>query len=204
MAADRRLTVYLIRHGETFWNREGRCQGVTDVPLTEKGYRQAHAIAKAFEGKQLSLILSGPLQRTRETAVIIAELHGLSVEIREELREWNQGELEGLTGVELLGNHRAYFERWRQDPAQTTPPGGESLQALQDRAWPVIDSLRERALEGSRGCRESHYDDRDHPLCCPWSQPCPYSSSQARCGLTEHDHICPVQPLFRVGAHHSQ
>ncbi len=148
MATDRRLTVYLIRHGETFWNREGRCQGVTDVPLTEKGYRQAHAIAKALEEKQLSLILSGPLQRTRETAVIIAEPYGLSVETREELREWNQGELEGLTGVELLGNHRAYFERWRQDPAQTTPPGGESLQALQDRAWPVIDSLRERALEG--------------------------------------------------------
>src|SRR5437773_4261636 len=122
MAADRRLTVYLIRHGETFWNREGRCQGVTDVPLTEKGYRQAHAIAKAFAGRQLSLILSGALQRTRETAVIIAAPLGLSVETREELREWHQRELEGLTGVELVGNHRSYFVRWREDPAQTAPP----------------------------------------------------------------------------------
>ncbi|MBI3303865.1 MAG: histidine phosphatase family protein [Deltaproteobacteria bacterium] len=148
MPQDRRLTVYLIRHGETFWNREGRCQGVTDVPLTEKGYCQAHAIAKALEGKSLSLVLSGPLQRTRETAAIIADSHGLSVETREELREWNQGELEGLTGVELLGNHRAFFERWYQDPAGTAPPGGESLQVLQERAWPVIDSLRERALNG--------------------------------------------------------
>jgi broad specificity phosphatase PhoE len=146
MAADRRLTVYLIRHGETFWNREGRCQGVTDVPLTEKGYCQARAIAKALEGKPLSLVLSGPLQRTRETAAIIAESHGLSVEMREELREWNQGELEGLTGAELLGNHRAFFERWFQDPARTAPPGGESLQALQDQAWPVINRLREREL----------------------------------------------------------
>ncbi len=148
MAADQRLTVSLIRHGETLWNREGRCQGVTDVPLTEKGYRQAHAIAKALAGKPLSLVLSGPLQRTRETAAIIAEPHGLSVETREELREWHQGELEGLTGAELLSNHRAYFERWFQDPAGVAPPGGETLRSLQDRAWPVINSLREHALNG--------------------------------------------------------
>lgn len=148
MAQNRRLTIYLIRHGETLWNREGRCQGVTDVPLTEKGYRQAHAIADAFARKPLSLVLSGPLQRTRETAAIIAESQGLSVETREELREWNQGELEGLTGAELLSNHRAYFERWFQDPAGAAPPGGETLQSLQDGAWPVIESLRERALNG--------------------------------------------------------
>jgi broad specificity phosphatase PhoE len=148
MAENRRLTVYLIRHGETLWNRDGRCQGVTDVPLTEKGYHQAHTIAKALEGKPLGLILSSPLQRSRETAEIIAESHSLSVETREELREWNQGELEGLTGAELLGNHRAYFDRWFQDPAGTPPPGGETLQSLQDRAWPVIDSLRKRQLSG--------------------------------------------------------
>ncbi len=148
MATDHRFTVYLIRHGETLWNREGRCQGVTDIPLTEKGYRQAHAIANAFAGKRLGLVLSGPLQRTRETAAVLAESQGLSVETREELREWNQGELEGLTGAELLGNHRAYFERWFQDPAGAAPPGGETLRSLQERAWPVIDSLRERTLSG--------------------------------------------------------
>ncbi len=121
---------------------------MTDIPLTEKGYRQAHAIANAFAGKRLGLVLSGPLQRTRETAAVLAESQGLSVETREELREWNQGDLEGLTGAELLGNHRAYFERWFQDPAGAAPPGGETLRSLQERAWPVIDSLRERTLSG--------------------------------------------------------
>jgi broad specificity phosphatase PhoE len=147
MAPDRRLTVYLIRHGETLWNLEGRCQGVTDIPLTEKGYRQAHAIAKALAEKPLSLVLSGPLQRTRETAAIIAASQGLSLETRTELREWHQGELEGLTGPELLANHRTYFQRWFQDPAGAAPPGGETLQSLQARAWPVIEGLRERALD---------------------------------------------------------
>jgi len=121
---------------------------VSDVPLTEKGYAQARAIAKALANKPLSAILSSPLQRGEGTASIIAEQHGLPVEVRKELREWNQGELEGLTGTELLGNHKAFFQRWFQDPAGTAPPGGEPLQALQAQAWPVIDSLRERVLDG--------------------------------------------------------
>src|SRR5262245_43816984 len=148
MTPDQRVTVYLIRHGETFWNRDGRCQGVTDVPLTEKGYRQAYALAKALAEKPLSLVLCSSLQRSRETADIIAAAHGLPVETRDELREWHQGELEGLTGKELLGDYRAFFKRWFQDPAGTPPPGGETLQSLQERVWPVIDGLRQRQLNG--------------------------------------------------------
>jgi broad specificity phosphatase PhoE len=148
IAQDRRLTVYLIRHGETFWNREGKCQGVTDIPLTEKGYRQAQSIAAALREKPLSLVLSSPLIRARETAVIIAEAHGLTVETATALQEWNQGELEGLAGPQLLRDYKAFFERWFQDPAGTPPPGGEPLQALQERAWSVVDCLRERALNG--------------------------------------------------------
>jgi broad specificity phosphatase PhoE len=148
MAKDQRLKVYLIRHGETLWNREGRCQGITDIPLTEKGYCQARSIAEALRGEPLSLVLSSPLARARETAAVIAEMHGLTVETATELQEWNQGELEGLAGPELLGNHKAFFERWFKDPAGTAPPGGEPLQSLQNRVWPVIDALRERSLNG--------------------------------------------------------
>jgi alpha-ribazole phosphatase len=148
MAKDQRLKVYLIRHGETLWNREGRCQGITDIPLTEKGHRQARSIGEALRGEPLSLVLSSPLARARETAAVIAEPHGLTVETATELQEWNQGELEGLAGPELLGNHKAFFELWFKDPAGTAPPGGEPLQALQDQAWAVIDALRERSLNG--------------------------------------------------------
>lgn len=126
MAQRRQLTVYLVRHGETFWNREGRCQGATDIPLTDAGRAQAHALALALAEKPLSLVLSSSLQRGQETARIIAEPHGLSVELRDELQEWKQGELEGLTGAELLSQHHAYFARWRDDPAHAAPPGGVS------------------------------------------------------------------------------
>jgi broad specificity phosphatase PhoE len=64
MTMHRQLTVYLIRHGETQWNREGRCQGATDIPLTDIGVQQAHALAEALAHKPLSLVLSSALQRS--------------------------------------------------------------------------------------------------------------------------------------------
>lgn len=148
MAADRSLTIHLVRHGETEWNRDGRCQGVTDIPLTEKGLQQAEALGQVFANKRPGLILSSPLQRARETARRIAKPHGLTPETVTALQEWDQGELEGLTGAQLLGDHTEFFHRWQEDPGQTPPPGGETLQVLQSRAWPIIDQLRQRPLDG--------------------------------------------------------
>ena len=148
MTTDRPLTVHLVRHGETEWNRDGRCQGVTDIPLTEKGRRQAEALDQVFANKQPSLILSSPLQRAHETASRIAQSHGFPPEAVPALQEWNQGELEGLTGAQLLGDHTEFFHRWQEDPAHTPPPGGETLHVLQSRAWPIIDQLRQRAHDG--------------------------------------------------------
>lgn len=148
MATDRPLTVHLVRHGETEWNRDGRCQGITDIPLTEKGRQQAETLGRVFVTKRPSLILSSPLQRAHDTAVRIAQPHGLPIETIAALQEWDQGDLEGLTGAQLLSDHTTFFHRWQQDPALTPPPGGETLQALQSRAWPIINQLRERIFDG--------------------------------------------------------
>ena len=101
MPTERPLTVYLVRHGETEWNRDGRCQGVTDIALTEKGIQQAEALGQVFSEKQISCILSSPLQRAHDTAARIAQPHGLAIETAAALQEWDQGELEGLTGAQL-------------------------------------------------------------------------------------------------------
>jgi broad specificity phosphatase PhoE len=148
MGTNRRVTVYLIRHGETIWNREGRCQGIADIPLTDKGHQQAEAIAHSLRNTSLSRVLASPLQRSQQTATIIAQSQGLALETHEALREWHQGDLEGLTGAELLKNHQAYFQCWFQDPAEAAPPRGESLRVRQTHAWPVIDQLREHTTEG--------------------------------------------------------
>ena len=143
MSSQQPLTVYLIRHGETAWNEEGRCQGVTDIPLTDKGRRQARAVAKALERQPIGRILTSPLLRARDTAALIAQSHALSLECYDELKEWDQGSLEGLTGPELMQDYPGFFERWLADPAGTAPPGGEPLSAVQQRAWPILDRLRQ-------------------------------------------------------------
>ena len=143
MSNQQPLTVYLIRHGETAWNEEGRCQGVTDIPLTDKGRRQARAVAKALEHIPICRLLTSPLLRARDTAALIAQPHTLSLECYDELKEWDQGSLEGLTGPELMQDYPGFFERWLADPAGTAPPGGEPLKNLQARAWPILDRLRQ-------------------------------------------------------------
>ncbi len=149
MSNQNSLTIYLIRHGETAWNEEGRCQGVTDIPLTEKGRRQARAVANALERKPICRILTSPLQRARDTAALIAQAHAVSPACYDELKEWDQGRLEGLTGPELMQDYPGFFERWLADPAGTAPPGGEPLRAVQQRAWLILDRLRQHdALTG--------------------------------------------------------
>lgn len=138
------LTVYLIRHGETAWNEEGRCQGVTDIPLTDKGLGQARAVAKALEREPICRLLTSPLQRARDTAALIAQPHSVSLECYDELKEWDQGKLEGLTGPELMKDYPGFFESWLADPAGTAPPGGEPLKDIQARAWPILDRLRQQ------------------------------------------------------------
>ena len=123
------LTLYLIRHGETAWNEEGRCQGVTDIPLTEKGRHQARAVANTFERKPICRILTSPLQRARDTAALIAQAHTISLECYDELKEWNQGRLEGLTGPELMQDYPGFFERWLADPAGNGSARGRTVKS---------------------------------------------------------------------------
>ena len=69
--------LYLIRHGETGGNYEGRFQGIIDNPLNEYGIRQAKMLGEAFSLSKIDVLYTSPLQRAKKTAEIIAEMHGL-------------------------------------------------------------------------------------------------------------------------------
>ena len=93
-------TLLLVRHGETDWNAEGRLQGHTDLPLNERGRRQAQSLAEELAGQEIAAVYSSDLARARQTAAVVAARLGLPVAVEADLREKNWGTWEGLTAAE--------------------------------------------------------------------------------------------------------
>ncbi|MDO4291845.1 MAG: histidine phosphatase family protein [Eubacteriales bacterium] len=128
------MLLYLIRHGETNWNVEGRMQGQTDIPLNENGIRLAQETARGMADIRFDLCITSPLKRARQTAEII--LGDRRVPIREDWRigELSFGEWEGL-GCRA-GNYEVPVEPERFRLFYTDPlhfqaaPGGESIAQL--------------------------------------------------------------------------
>ena len=79
--------IYLIRHGETMWNREKRLQGHIDIGLNDVGYQQAERLAKSLVDKKISAIISSDLSRAIDTAKPIALYHQLDLSLDPALRE---------------------------------------------------------------------------------------------------------------------
>jgi len=119
-------TLFLFRHGETDWNREGRLQGHTDTPLNQTGLVQAQALSEILRPHRLDAVVSSDLSRARTTAQIVAEALGLPLFTDAGLRETNVGAAEGL----LWSDAKTRFgegltERWYSD-GDVAFPGGET------------------------------------------------------------------------------
>jgi uncharacterized phosphatase len=128
-------TIYLVRHGETDWNRQRRIQGSTDIPLNGTGRVQAAASGDLLASRDWDGVYASPLSRAYETAQIIAARLGLAEPgVVPEVAERRYGEAEGLTGEEI----DARF------PGDTEVPGRESREDVAARAIPAIVALAER------------------------------------------------------------
>src|SRR5690554_6813123 len=98
--------LYLVRHGETDWNRARRIQGLTDIVLNDTGREQARATGRLLARRQWDGIVSSPLARAAETAQIIAGELALSAPtLLDSLTERNYGDAEGLTDEELSARY---------------------------------------------------------------------------------------------------
>ncbi len=135
------MLLYLIRHGQTDWNCERRCQGFTDSELNVAGERQAELLARFLSGIKVEAIFSSTLKRASETARIIARYHDAPLRTSDAFRELNQGQFEGLTLSELFSRHAEFLERWLHDPADLVLPGGESMREMQERAWAALGEI---------------------------------------------------------------
>lgn len=136
--------IYLIRHGETEWNFQGRFQGRLDSVLTNTGVKQAEAIGRRLAGLDLSFdaFITSPLGRTRQTAAIIAGLARLpAVQWDDRLAEVSLGSWDGLTDIDIDAQWPGLLDGSTQFDWFFRSPDGESYDAVFQRAecW-----LRER------------------------------------------------------------
>lgn len=134
--------LYLIRHGETEWNRQRRTQGCgNDLSLSQNGLLQAKALANRLKNISVDTIYSSDLKRAYETAFEISKTIELPVNTSPGLREMNLGCFEGLTFDEIERQYKEVFEIWRSNPKETIIPEGEALITLQERISSEIDEI---------------------------------------------------------------
>lgn len=140
--------LFIVRHGETMWNLEGRTQGHGNSELTDLGKRQARALGKKLRKKGINLIYSSDLKRANDTAKIIGHTLGIEeVHVDEGLKEMCFGEWEGKTIDHIKENYEEVYKLWRSNPDKALLPGGEKLEDVQER---LMDSLK--------NINESHED----------------------------------------------
>jgi probable phosphoglycerate mutase len=141
MSPPPRTHLFLVRHGETDWNAEGRWQGQTDIPLNAAGRAQALALAARLRGHGIATVATSDLRRARETAAIVAAELGLALDVVDHrLREQSFGDFEGLTAREC---EERFPEAWARSLVdwRTTAPGGESGEAVLGRVVPALEAI---------------------------------------------------------------
>jgi broad specificity phosphatase PhoE len=129
-----RQRVFLVRHGETEWALQGRHTGRSDVPLNERGRRQAAALAGSLAGTAFAKVLVSPLQRALETCRLAG--FGEVASVRDDLAEWDYGEYEGATTPEILAGRPGWI-LWDDGV-----PGGETVEDVGRRVDRVIAEVR--------------------------------------------------------------
>jgi probable phosphoglycerate mutase len=125
--------VWLVRHGETEWSRDGRHTSTTDLPLTEDGRRVAESLRGRLGQQTFSLVLTSPRERARETARLSGHAEA---SVDDDLTEWDYGDLEGLTTAQI----RSTYPDWTIWDGPV--PGGESAEDVAKRLDRVVARCR--------------------------------------------------------------
>lgn len=129
------MDIYLIRHGETDYNKEKRLQGETDIPLNEKGIDLARKTAKGLKDVHFDRIYTSPLVRARKTAEIIRGNRDIEIIPTNGLKEISFGDYEGLTILDGKYNipDPDFLNFFEAPEKYHTPPNGESIEHLKKR-----------------------------------------------------------------------
>jgi len=183
--------IYLARHGETAWSLSGQHTGRTDIPLTERGERQARALGERLQEPDFAKILVSPSQRARRTAELAG--FGSTAEIDPDLAEWDYGRYEGRRTAEILAERPGWLL------FRDGCPEGETAAQVGARADRVIE--RVHAAHGNLLLFSSSHILR--VLAARWLR---LDAAAARCfllgtaslSILDHEHNNRAEPAIRL------
>lgn len=134
---------YLIRHGETDFNKKRFFYGKADVSINETGKEQAALLHQLMKGKSISRVYTSQLKRTQETAAIIFPDQNPTA--YKALNERDFGLWEGRTANEIQAAFPLVWEEWLESPFEVTPSKAEPFEKFKERVWSIVQEIRERA-----------------------------------------------------------
>jgi broad specificity phosphatase PhoE len=135
--------VYLVRHGETEWNRTSRRHGQLDAPLTESGLAEVQLVAERIESLSVDGVFSSPLGRAVATAQTYAQVLHHTITTVDDLKELDHGDMAGMTNDEIERAFPGEMARRSQDKYQWRFPSGESYADADRRAASALRQIAE-------------------------------------------------------------
>jgi len=145
------LTIYLVRHGETQWNKENRLQGWKDSPLTDKGIKHAQLLGERLSNINFNAVYSSPIKRAYQTAENICLGRDISIQVEENLKEINFGDWEGKTRDELQQKYKNEFDHFWNSPHKFDHKSnnGEGINDFKQRLEAALKKLTSDNLNGN-------------------------------------------------------
>lgn len=137
---------WLARHGQSEANQAGRCSGQLDVPLTPLGLMQAGALAERISAESIGLVVSSPLRRAHQTASIVAQRLGVTLEIEPGFAEIDFGAMQGRYRDHRDPEAQLWWDGWKRSHGAVPAPGGESFAELLGRVRPALERWLSRRL----------------------------------------------------------
>ena len=136
------MKIYMIRHGETNWNKERKLQGRSDIALNEYGKELAHITSEAMKDIPFDVVYSSPLIRAKETAEILTKNRNLEIQTNDLLVEMSFGEGEGASLPQIHAHPEMNLHNFIHNPGSYTPPvGGETFEELYERCKVFMENF---------------------------------------------------------------
>ncbi|MGH9914527.1 MAG: histidine phosphatase family protein [Pyrinomonadaceae bacterium] len=144
------LKIFFLRHGQTAFSRTNSfCGSGLDPELTSEGLEMAEAFASAYRSTEWSAIYTSPLQRAVTTAKPLAQALGMTMHLKDELKEIGYGKWEGQSVETVSRDFHDDYIRWLADPAWNPPTGGEPAVAITHRGLSVIEEIKNLYATGN-------------------------------------------------------